>query len=145
MRLATNRTVNGAEQSQFHTVVCWNRLAELVAQYATRGRQVCVEGRLEYRTFTDDEGKERGAVEIVASDVQFLGDRGKAETAEAPAAGTEEVNMEDIPWASPGARCTAISTWTVRSSASGCVCSMPRKLDRRGQVCRSDVPRQPRR
>ena len=99
MRLATNRSVNGAEQSQFHTVVCWDRLAEIVAQYATKGRQVYVEGRLEYRTFTDDEGKEQGRVEIVASDVQFLGSRGKAETLEAPGtAATEEVNLEDIPF-----------------------------------------------
>src|SRR5437764_2511124 len=98
MRLATNRSVNGEEQSQFHTVVCWDRLAEIVAQYATKGRQVYVEGRLEYRTFTDDEGKERGAVEIIASDVQFLGGRGKAETLEVPAAvATEEVNLDDLP------------------------------------------------
>src|SRR5258708_35927171 len=70
MRLATNRMVNGNEQTQYHTVVCWEGLAETVARYATKGRQVYVEGRLEYRTFADDEGKERGAVEVVARDVQ---------------------------------------------------------------------------
>jgi len=99
MRLATNRSVNGAEQSQFHTVVCWDRLAEIVAQYATKGRQVYIEGRLEYRTFQDNEGKDRGAVEIVANDVQFLGGRGKAETPEATAvSSTEEVNLDDVPF-----------------------------------------------
>lgn len=91
MRLATNRTVNGEEQSQFHTVVCWDRLAEIVAQYATKGRQVYVEGRLEYRAFEDDEGKARGVVEIVARDVQLLGGRGDAGPAEPSAA----VNLDD--------------------------------------------------
>src|SRR5437764_15339760 len=68
MRLATNRTVNGEEQSQFHTVECWDRLAEIVAQYATKGRQGYVEGRLEYRTFEHNDGKRRGAAHIVPND-----------------------------------------------------------------------------
>lgn len=100
MRLATNRQVNGAEQTQYHTVVCWDRLAETVAQYATKGRQVYVEGRLEYRTFLDDEGKERGAVEIVARDVQFLGSRAGSDAGHeehgAPHPG--DVSPEDVPF-----------------------------------------------
>lgn len=73
LRIATNRTVNGQETTQYHTVVCWDTLAETTGLYVKKGRPIYVEGRLEYRTFTDEEGKERGTVEIVASDVQFLG------------------------------------------------------------------------
>ena len=81
IRLATNRTVNGEEQTQFHTVICWDTLAETTSTYVKKGDPLYVEGRLEYRTFSDEEGKERGTVEIVASDVQFLGPRGsKGET-----------------------------------------------------------------
>src|SRR5438874_5897067 len=84
LRLATNRTVNGEEQTQFHTIVCWDKLAETVAQYVKRGKPLYIEGRLEYRTFQDNEGKERGSVEIVAREVQFLGSsgnkRGEADT-----------------------------------------------------------------
>jgi single-strand DNA-binding protein len=76
--LATNRGTGDKESTQFHTIVCWDKLAETVSQYVTKGRLLYVEGRLEYRTFTDEEGKERGAVEIVASDVQFLDRRGAA-------------------------------------------------------------------
>lgn len=72
IRMATNRSVNGEEHPQFHTVVCWDALAETAAKYVTKGKLIFVEGRLEYRTFQDDEGKERGAVEIIARDVQFL-------------------------------------------------------------------------
>ena len=98
IRLATNRTVNGAEQTQFHTIVCWEKLAETTGLYVKKGQAIYVEGRLDYRTFEDNEGKERGAVEIVASDVQFLGSRGKAEQPEAlSAAATEEVNLDEIP------------------------------------------------
>lgn len=75
IRLATNRIVNGQETTQFHTVVAWDKLAEITSQYVKKGEPLYVEGRLEYRTFEDEEGKERGTVEIVASDVQFLGGR----------------------------------------------------------------------
>jgi single-strand DNA-binding protein len=76
IRLATNRVVNGQEHTQFHTVVCWDTLAETTSTYVKKGAPLYVEGRLEYRTFQDEEGKERGVCEIVAHDVQFLSRRG---------------------------------------------------------------------
>src|SRR5687767_4222976 len=75
IRLATNRVVNGNEETQFHSVVCWDRLAETTATYVKKGDPLYVEGRLQYRSFQDEEGKERGVAEVVASDVQFLGRR----------------------------------------------------------------------
>jgi len=84
IRLATNRTIKGEEETQFHTVVCWERLAETTATYVKKGDPLYVEGRLQYRAFQDEEGKERGICEIVANDVQFLsrsntGNRGEPE------------------------------------------------------------------
>lgn len=75
IRLATNRMVNGQEETQFHTVVCWDRLAETVATYVKKGDPLYVEGRLQYRSYQDEEGKARGVAEIVADDIQFLGRR----------------------------------------------------------------------
>src|SRR5829696_7228451 len=75
IRLATNRKGGDQEETQFHTVVCWEGLGETVATYVKTGDPLYVEGRLQYRTFQDDEGTERGVVEIVAADVQFLGRR----------------------------------------------------------------------
>ena len=75
IRLATNRTINGAEEAQFHTIVCWDKLAEITAEYDKNGDPLYVEGRLQYRTYQDDEGNDRGVAEIVARDVQFLGRR----------------------------------------------------------------------
>ena len=51
--LATNRLSGGEERSQFHTVICWDRLAETTGAYVKKGDPLSVEGRLEYRTFQD--------------------------------------------------------------------------------------------
>jgi single-strand DNA-binding protein len=73
VRLATNRQVKGEEATQFHTVVCWDRLAETTAECVKKGNRLYVERRLQYRVYQDEEGKDRGVAEVVADDVQFLG------------------------------------------------------------------------
>lgn len=101
LRLATNRVVNGQESTQFHTVICWDKLAEITSQYVQKGEPLYVEGRLEYRTFEDGDGVERGTVEIVASDVQFLGRRrskGAPDTSEESAVPTDDVSPDDVPF-----------------------------------------------
>src|SRR5215207_1516276 len=80
IRLATNRMVRSAggdpkEETQFHSVVCWDTLAETTSTYVKKGDPLYVEGRLAYRQYTDSDGQTRGAVEIVAADVQFLSGR----------------------------------------------------------------------
>lgn len=84
IRLATNRTVKGEEEAQFHTVVCWDRLAETTAEYVKKGNPLYVEGRLQYRSYQDEEGNERGVAEIVADDVQFLSRRGTGTAERSP-------------------------------------------------------------
>ena len=76
IRLATNRTAGGKETAQYHTIVCWDALAETTSRSVKKGDPLYVEGRLEYRTYQDEEGKERGVTEIVASDVVFLSRKG---------------------------------------------------------------------
>jgi single-strand DNA-binding protein len=75
IRLATNRTIKGEEETQFYSVVCWDRLDETTAEYVKKGDPLYVEGRLQYRAYQDEEGKVRGVAEIVADDVQFLSRR----------------------------------------------------------------------
>lgn len=101
IRLATNRMVGGEERSQFHTVICWDQLAETTGTYVKKGDPLYVEGRLEYRSFQDEEGKERGVCEIIASDVGFLSRRPAADGA-TDARGssqlTDDVDPADIPF-----------------------------------------------
>jgi single-strand DNA-binding protein len=104
VRLATNRRVkDGEEETQYHTVVCWEGLAETVSQYVKRGDPLYVEGRIQYRSYQDAEGAERGVTEVVASDVGFLGRRRDGDPAtDAPELGAatdpDEVSPDDIPF-----------------------------------------------
>jgi single-strand DNA-binding protein len=97
IRLATNRTIHGQEETQFHSVVCWETLAETVAKFVKKGDPLYVEGRLQYRSYQDEEGKERGVAEIVAADVQFLGRRKDETTSASPDAASEH----DAPSSAP--------------------------------------------
>ncbi len=98
VRLATNRVVNGNEETQFHTVVCWEGLAETTAKFVKKGDPLYVEGRLQYRSFEDGEGQARGVVEVVASDVQFLGRRGdRPAPDEVPPRAPRSLTSDDVP------------------------------------------------
>src|SRR5690606_26545341 len=61
------------EETEWHRVVVWNRLAELCAQYLTKGRQVYVEGRMQTRSWEGQDGQKRYTTELVAQEVKFLG------------------------------------------------------------------------
>ncbi len=64
------------EKTEWHRVVFFNRLAEIVEQYLTKGSQVYVEGRLQTRKWQDQNGQDRYTTEVVASEMQMLGGRG---------------------------------------------------------------------
>ncbi|MFN8140372.1 MAG: single-stranded DNA-binding protein [Fimbriimonadales bacterium] len=56
----------------FFRIVAWNKQAEFISNYATKGRMVGVEGRLEQRRYTGNDGIEREAVEVIADNVALL-------------------------------------------------------------------------
>ncbi len=66
------------ERTEWHRVVFFNRLAEIVEQYLTKGSQVYVEGRLQTRKWQDQNGQDKYTTEIVASEMQMLGGRGSS-------------------------------------------------------------------
>jgi len=61
------------ERTEWHRVVVWGKLAELCGRYLTKGRQVYLEGRLQTRSWEDQQGQKRYTTEVVANTVQFLG------------------------------------------------------------------------
>ena len=89
-------TSNGEkkDRTEWFRVVTWNKLAEMCAQYLTKGRQVFVEGRLQTRSWEDQSGQKRYLVEVVASQVRFLGERGEPREQDAP----YEPTAEDLPF-----------------------------------------------
>jgi len=63
------------ERTEWHRVVFFGRLAEIVAEYLKKGSQVYVEGKLQTRKWTDKDGNDRYTTEIVANEMQMLGGR----------------------------------------------------------------------
>jgi single-strand DNA-binding protein len=85
--LAINRTYtdsNGEKQEDpcFVDVTCWNRLAEVSAEYLKKGKPVFIEGRLQYRSWEAEDGGKRSKLEVVAQNIQFLGGGSKADSEE---------------------------------------------------------------
>ena len=74
------------EETEWFRIVAWDKLGEICNQYLQKGSKVYIEGRIQTRKYTDKEGNERQAWELVASDMIMLGDKGqRAEPDEAPA------------------------------------------------------------
>jgi single-strand DNA-binding protein len=75
-RLAVSRSFGGEgerrEETEWFTVVSWNRLAELLGQHLQKGRKVFVEGRLASRSWDGPDGQKRYRTEVIANQVLFL-------------------------------------------------------------------------
>ncbi len=83
LRVATSRRVkdrdgNWNDQTEWHTVVCFARLAELAGQYLHKGSKIFVEGRLQTRSWEDREGKKQYRTEVVCENLKFLDSRSDA-------------------------------------------------------------------
>lgn len=63
---------DGQKQADFINIVCWRKLAELVANNLTKGRLVAVSGSIQTRKYQAQDGSNRYATEIVADEVKFL-------------------------------------------------------------------------
>src|ERR671928_1304062 len=79
--LATNRawttdTGEKKEDTEFHTIVAWQKLAELCSQYLTKGRKAYVEGRLATRTYTGKDNQQHQRTEVVIEDMIILDSKG---------------------------------------------------------------------
>ena len=70
------------ERTEWHSVVLFEKLAEISAEYLRKGSQVYIEGSLRTRKWQDKEGKDRYTTEIVAREMQMLGGRGGGEGGE---------------------------------------------------------------
>jgi len=110
-RVATNRVYTTPEgeckqETEWFTVVAWNRLAENCNQYLTKGQRVYAEGRLHTRSWEGQDGQQRSRSEIVANRVLFL-DR-QAMAAASGEAGDEgghsepEPIVDDVPFPDEG-------------------------------------------
>ncbi|WP_029462013.1 single-stranded DNA-binding protein [Serpentinimonas barnesii] len=63
------------EDTQWHRITFYERMAEIAGEYVKKGRPIYVEGRLKYGKYTDQSGVERNTVDIIATELQLLGSR----------------------------------------------------------------------
>ncbi len=80
--IANNRnySVQGEkrEEVSFFNCIAWGRLGEVIVEYSRKGHRIAVEGRLQQRSWEDQEGKKRSIVEVVVENMQFLQSRGES-------------------------------------------------------------------
>ena len=106
---------NKQEQTEFHNVVAWGKLAEICGQYLVKGKKVYVEGRLQTRDWEGQDGVKRYRTEIICENMVMLGSptgsgagapfAAKATTSATPpmpdepgASPDDEIKVEDIPF-----------------------------------------------
>lgn len=102
--IATNSQWTDAQgqkqtRAEYHNIVAWGKLADICAQYLAKGRKTYVEGRLQTREYTTQDGQKRSRTEITAENVILL-DRPGANAgagATAPSAGSPEPSIVPIP------------------------------------------------
>ncbi|HBN94854.1 MAG TPA: single-stranded DNA-binding protein [Firmicutes bacterium] len=87
----------GEREADFIDIVTWRKLAEVCANHLGKGRLVAVEGRLQIRSYDDQNGIRRKAAEIVADNVRFL-DRAHDTGSDESADGPPEPEFDDIPF-----------------------------------------------
>lgn len=117
-RLAVNYRRSGGQdgeqqdETEWFTVTCWNRQAETVSQYLTKGQRVFVEGRFRSRSFVGNDGQTRTRNEVIANRVLFLDRPGESGDYQVPSEGgyrrpepgpsrqapAEEEDVEELPW-----------------------------------------------
>jgi single-strand DNA-binding protein len=76
--LATNESYTNAsgqkiENVQWHNLVAWNKTADIIEKYVTKGKEVAIEGKLTSRSYETKEGEKRYITEVVVSELLMLG------------------------------------------------------------------------
>ena len=138
----TDKAGERAEETQWHSVTFFDRLAEIASQYLARGSLVYVEGRLKTRTFTDKEGVERSATDIVAEQMQLVG--GRPEANGAPNSDVQQQRSAPAQQRSTPSRSTGPASAPQRGAAAAAPAQGGRSAARRpvpaGDFDDDDVP-----
>lgn len=105
--IATNefRGTGAGERTEYHTLVAWDRLAEICGQFLSKGQLVDIDGRLQTRQWDDEGGVRHWKTEVVVNTLEMLSGRGKKEYAKE----AQTVAGTDAPDEEAGAANLAIS------------------------------------
>ncbi len=87
-----NKQGERVEDTQWHQVVVWGKLAEITERFLQKGMKVAIEGKLTYRSYEDKQGVQRYVTEIVAQDLLMLDKKGE------PAEKKKELVEDELPF-----------------------------------------------
>lgn len=102
--LATNESYKDKDgkvidQTDWHRIVAWNKLAEICGQYLKKGSLVCIEGKIKTRSYDDKDGQKKYVTEIRADSMQMLGDKKESTVSQSETVGREaqvpNMNQQD--------------------------------------------------
>jgi single-strand DNA-binding protein len=93
--LAVSRTYKSTsgerrEETEWFNIVAWRQLAETCNTYLHKGSKVYIEGRITQRKYTDKNGVERSAVDVIANDMKMLTPKGQSSSGDFLAGGSED-------------------------------------------------------
>ena len=69
----TNDKGEKVEDTQWHRVSAWGKVADIIEKYVTKGKEIAIEGKLTHRSYDDKEGNKRYITEVIANDILLLG------------------------------------------------------------------------
>jgi len=90
----SRKTSTGEKETEWFNIVAWRQLAEICERYLHKGSKVYIEGRLSQRKYTDREGVQRTAVEVIANDMQMLDSKPASSGSESYSAASVGTNSD---------------------------------------------------
>lgn len=95
--LATTERFKDREETEWHSIAVWGKLAEIVEKYVDKGTQLYIEGRIKTERYKAQDGSDRTIVRIYASSVQFLGKKDNSSAPSQPSAPTARPQYHTTP------------------------------------------------
>ena len=89
---------NGNKATDFIPIVAWGKTAQLCSDYLNKGRQVAIFGRIQTRNYTADDGTKRYVTEVIAEEVEFIGNREKTVHNQSDGLMNDFTEIEDEPF-----------------------------------------------
>lgn len=89
------------ERTEWHNIVCWRGLAQIVEKFVRKGSQIYIEGKIRSRSYDDQNGIKRYITEIYADNMELLGRRGGSQSSNESSYGSERPATSSKPAATP--------------------------------------------
>ena len=96
--LAVDRRFSKDKQADFINCQAWQKTAEFISKYFQKGSMIAVVGRIQTRTWEDNEGKKRYITEVIADEAYFTGSKSKTETDKATDTWPPDYEDDDLPF-----------------------------------------------